>query len=56
MERSSSELARVLSLLKAYGWSPTSFQTLEPGFLYWFHGNVACIAYVGLLRAGRAFR
>jgi phosphatidylglycerol lysyltransferase len=37
---------RVLELLKAQGWNATSFQTLEPGFRYWFDGDAACVAYV----------
>src|SRR5437762_8535648 len=40
------ERTRVLALLKAHGWNATSFQVLEPGFRYWFHGDDACIAYV----------
>lgn len=45
------ERARVLALLKAHGWNATSFQVLEPGFRYWFHGDDACIAYVDTGRA-----
>ncbi len=36
---------RVLDLLRVYGWNSTSFQVLEPGFLYWFHDG-GCVAYV----------
>lgn len=36
---------RVLALLKRYGSEPTSFQVLEPGLCYWFHGDDACVAY-----------
>jgi phosphatidylglycerol lysyltransferase len=39
------EPTRALSLLKRHGWDATSFQTLEPGFQYWFDGD-ACVAYV----------
>jgi len=41
------ERARVLELLRAYGWNTTSFQILERGFAYWFDaaGN-SCVAYV----------
>lgn len=42
----SPEQARVLALLKRYGWNATSFQVLEPGFRYWFDGEDACVAYV----------
>src|SRR5581483_10517179 len=27
---------RALALLRRHGWNATSFQILEPGFLYWF--------------------
>jgi phosphatidylglycerol lysyltransferase len=40
------ERERVLVLLERYGWNATSFQTLEPGFSYWFDGDDACVAYV----------
>jgi phosphatidylglycerol lysyltransferase len=36
---------RVLALLKRFGREATSFQLLEPGLLYWFHGPDACVAY-----------
>jgi hypothetical protein len=36
---------RVLGLLKRFGREATSFQLLEPGLLYWFDGDDACIAY-----------
>ncbi|HEY2903675.1 MAG TPA: DUF2156 domain-containing protein [Polyangia bacterium] len=38
--------ARVLALLRRYGWNATSFQVLEDGFRYWFDGDDACVAYV----------
>ncbi|ATB29085.1 DUF2156 domain-containing protein [Melittangium boletus] len=38
--------ARVLELLKRHGWNATSFQVVEPGYLYWFDGDDACVAYV----------
>lgn len=41
-----SQHARVLELLKRYGWNATSFQVLEPGYSYWFDGDDACVAYV----------
>lgn len=41
---------RVLSLLRAFGWNATSFQLLEPGLRYWFHGQ-GCVAYVDTGRA-----
>ncbi len=44
--------ARVLSLLRQHGWNATSFQVLEPGLRYWFHGGDACVAFVD---TGRAF-
>jgi phosphatidylglycerol lysyltransferase len=40
------ERARVLRLLRAYGWNATSFQVLEPGFRYWFDRDDACVGYV----------
>jgi lysylphosphatidylglycerol synthetase-like protein (DUF2156 family) len=43
--------ARALALLKCHGWDATSFQTLEPGFQYWFDGAEACVAYVDTGRA-----
>jgi phosphatidylglycerol lysyltransferase len=42
----SGESARVLALLRRYGWNATSFQTLEEGFRYWFDGDQACVTYV----------
>ena len=42
----SAERERVLRLLREHGWNSTSFQILEPGFRYWFHGEDACVAYV----------
>lgn len=42
-----SEKARVLVLLKRYGWNATSFQVLEPGLAYWFsEAGDAAVAYV----------
>ena len=44
--------ARALALLRRHGWNATSFQILEPGFLYWFDANAnahdddACVAYI----------
>jgi len=46
MPSDDSERARVLRLLRAHGWNATSFQILEPGFRYWFHGDDACVGYV----------
>jgi phosphatidylglycerol lysyltransferase len=43
--------ARVLALLKRFGWNSTSFQVLEPGFRYWFDGEDACVGYVDTGRA-----
>ena len=40
------EKERVLVLLRLHGWNATSFQILEEGFRYWFHGETACVAYV----------
>ncbi|WP_164017641.1 DUF2156 domain-containing protein [Pyxidicoccus trucidator] len=41
------ERARVLALLRRYGWNATSFQVLQPGFRYWFDAaGDACVAYV----------
>ena len=42
---------RALALLRRHGWNATSFQILEPGFLYWFddredHEAEACVAYL----------
>ena len=37
---------RALALLRRHGWNATSFQILEPGFLYWFDGDDACVAYL----------
>jgi phosphatidylglycerol lysyltransferase len=42
---------RVLDLLRLHGWNATSFQILEEGFRYWFHGDSACVAYVDTGRA-----
>lgn len=40
------ERARVLRLLRAYGWNSISFQVLLPGFRYAFDGENACVGYV----------
>jgi phosphatidylglycerol lysyltransferase len=45
---------RALALLKDHGWDATSFQTLEPGFRYWFDGADACVAYVDTGRSWMA--
>src|SRR5262245_56652503 len=49
------ERARVLELLRAFGWNATSFQMLEPGLRYWFASSSAaragCVAYVDTGRA-----
>ena len=39
---------RVLALLRRFGRDPTSFQILEPGLQYWFHGDDAVVAYRAL--------
>src|SRR5262245_43037198 len=46
-----SQRARVLELVQREGWNATAFQTLEPGFSYFFHGDRACVAYVDTGRA-----
>lgn len=33
-------------LLSRHGWNATSFQVLEAGYRYFFHGDDACVAYV----------
>jgi phosphatidylglycerol lysyltransferase len=45
--------ARALALLRRHGWNATSFQILEPGFLYWFDDQSpdACVAYLDTGRA-----
>jgi phosphatidylglycerol lysyltransferase len=43
--------ARVLGLLRAFGWNATSFQILESGFSYWFDDDLGCVAYVDTGRA-----
>src|SRR4051794_35642761 len=40
------EATRVLELVERHGWNATAFQTLEPGYAYFFHGDDACVAYV----------
>ena len=42
---------RVLSLIEQHGWNATAFQTLEPGYRYFFDGEDACVAYVDTGRA-----
>ena len=42
---------RALALLRRHGWNATSFQILEPGFLYWFDSDDACVAYLDTGRA-----
>jgi phosphatidylglycerol lysyltransferase len=42
---------RALALVLQHGWNATAFQTLEPGYEYWFHGDDACTAYVDTGRA-----
>jgi hypothetical protein len=38
--------ARMLALVRRFGWNATSFQVLEPGFRYFFVGDDAAVAYV----------
>ena len=45
-EKRAAQQARVLALLRRYGWNATSFQVLEPGLRYWFGGDDTCVAYV----------
>lgn len=45
-----SQRARVLALLRAFGWNATSFQILESGLRYWFE-PAGCVAYVDTGRA-----
>ena len=45
-----SQRARVLALLRAFGWNATSFQILESGLQYWFE-PAGCVAYVDTGRA-----
>ncbi|WP_326491754.1 DUF2156 domain-containing protein [Myxococcus stipitatus] len=46
-EQGADERARVLELLRRFGWNATSFQVLQPGFHYWFSPSMeACVAYV----------
>jgi lysylphosphatidylglycerol synthetase-like protein (DUF2156 family) len=45
------ERARVLSLVRRFGWNATSFQVLEPGYRYFFVDGAACVAYVDTGRA-----
>lgn len=39
-------LERVARLVDRHGWNATAFQTLEPGYSYFFDGDDACVAYV----------
>jgi phosphatidylglycerol lysyltransferase len=43
-ESITSERARVLELVRRYGWNATAFQTLEQGYRYFFHDQ-GCVAY-----------
>ena len=43
--------ARVLALVRRFGWNATAFQTLEPGYRYYFPSEDACVAYVDTGRA-----
>ncbi len=45
------ERPRVLELVNRHGWNATAFQTLEPGYRYFFDGDDACVAYVDTGRA-----
>jgi len=45
------ERERVLELIERHGWNATAFQTLEPGYRYFFDGDDACVAYVDTGRA-----
>jgi phosphatidylglycerol lysyltransferase len=42
---------RVSALVRRHGWNATSFQVLEPGYRYFFHGPDAAVAYVDTGRA-----
>ena len=42
---------RALALVLRYGFEATSFQALESGYCYFFHGSEACVAYVDTGRA-----
>jgi len=42
---------RVLALLRIHGRQATSFQILEPGYDYFFHGDQGCVAYTDTGRA-----
>jgi len=45
------ERERVLALLRRHGSQATSFQVLEPGYQYFFHGEEGCVAYTDTGRA-----
>ena len=49
-EGSAGERARVLDLVRRYGWNATAFQTLEQGYRYFFHDQ-GCVAYFDTGRA-----
>ena len=40
------EHERVLALVRRFGSAAISFQVLEPGYSYFFHGDEGCVAYV----------
>lgn len=56
LPRPSSPRERALSLARKHGWNATSFQTLRPGFSYFFHqdGYVAYVDTAGAWVAGGA--
>lgn len=56
LPRRSSPRERALSLARKHGWNATSFQTLRPGFSYFFHqdGYVAYVDTAGAWVAGGA--
>jgi phosphatidylglycerol lysyltransferase len=49
-QQPAAERARVHALVRRHGRNATAFQTLAPGFRYFFHGE-ACVAYVDTVRA-----
>lgn len=49
-ESATGERARVLALVRDYGWNATAFQTLEQGYRYFFHER-GCVAYFDTGRA-----
>lgn len=50
-EQEERDRERVLALLRLHGRQATSFQILEPGYLYFFHGDEGCVAYTDTGRA-----